>query len=126
MPKRNRIRRFNPRYGVNAAMVAEEARYLALEINGYSVFSASDIAEKFGERYAACERTWKQLQQLLNRFPERERQTIRCLLFRDFYHILELYLCHLRVAHPELAELASTPAVQVAPTDEFSEWLFKP
>jgi hypothetical protein len=126
MPKRNRIRRFNPQYGVSAAMVAEEARYLGLEIDGYSVFAAAEIAKKGTERQATCKRTWEHLQQLLNRFPEREGRIVRCLLFRDFYHILELYLCHLRVVHPELAESISSPSAPAAFTSEFSEWLFKP
>jgi hypothetical protein len=52
---------------------------------------------------------------------------IHSLLFRDFYHILELYLCHVRTKHPELSAQSPPPAASKKPTaSEFSEWLFDP
>jgi hypothetical protein len=48
-------------------------------------------------------------------------------MFRDFYHILELYLCHLRTKHPELSAPSPSPVKPKRQTDdEFSEWLFDP
>jgi hypothetical protein len=59
--------------------------------------------------------------------PERDRQIIRCLLFMDFHHILELYHCHVRTKHPELSAPSPPPVKAKKPADsEFSEWLFDP
>jgi hypothetical protein len=48
-------------------------------------------------------------------------------LFRDFYHILELYLCNVRTKHPELSTPSPPPKKPTKSADgEFSEWLFDP
>ena len=127
MPRRKLLRRFDPRYGVGASLVAEEAKMLGREAEDCGACSLGQVKDWLKERHQKCTRCWEELQLLLSSLPEPERQVIHCLLFRDFYHMLELYLCHVRTKHPELAMASSAPMKPKKPTsNEFSEWLFDP
>jgi hypothetical protein len=126
MPKRKLLRRFEPRYGVGASVVAEEANALGREVDDYEVQAANSIAEWLNERHTLCRQRWDELQVVLGHVTERDTRIIRCLLFRDFHHILELYLCHLRAKHPEVsAPTASVPITTESRDSKFNEWLFE-
>ncbi len=127
MPKKNLLRRFEPRYGVGESVVIEQAKILGREAEDYEALATSQVDEWVNERHTSCRRSWDEFQLLLSGLPEAERQITLCLLFRDFYHILVLYLSHLRTKHPELSVSASAPAPRAdKPPSEFSEWLFQP
>jgi len=127
MPKRKFLRRFEPRYGVGASLVAEEAKALGREVEDCELAAPAEVDAWLAERHALCRRCWDELQLLLGHLPERDRRIIHCLLFRDFYHILELYLCNVRTKHPELSTPSPPPKKPTKSADgEFSEWLFDP
>jgi hypothetical protein len=127
MPRRKLLRRFEPRYGVGASVVAEEAIMLGREAEDCGACALGQVTDWLKERHDKCHRCWQELQLLLSSLPEPKRQVIHCLLFRDFYHILELYLCHVRTKHPEVAVASPWPSKPKIPrSDEFSEWLFDP
>jgi hypothetical protein len=127
MPKRNWLRRFEPRYGFGASLVAEEAIALGREVEDCRACALGQVKDWLTERHEKCRRCWDELELLLASLPEPEQQIIHSLLFRDFYHILELYLCHIRTKHPELSSTSPTPVKPRKPAlSELSEWLFDP
>ena len=127
MPKKVLLRRFEPRYGVGESVVAEQAKMLGREAEDYEPLATSQVQEWLTERHTSCRRSWDEFQLVLSGLPEAEQRITRCLLFRDFYHILVLYLSHLRSKHPEFSAPASAPVPRVdKPPSEFSEWLFQP
>src|SRR5437016_12000464 len=91
MPRTKRVRRFEPRFGVSQAAVEAEAKEVARELESYLLLSLNDLREKLRER----QETWAfadgGLKVILRELPERERLAFQCMLFRDFYHMLELY-----------------------------------
>jgi hypothetical protein len=119
MGRYKKVRRFDPRFGVSMAAVEVEAKALAREIEVYAVLAPSDLEAKRVELHANCQHCWEHLQLLIAGLPEREKRTLHVVLFRDFYHILELYLAHVRTAHPQsvtpskASGLASPPRVNV-------------
>jgi hypothetical protein len=72
------------------------------------------------------------LQVCLQALPTRDRIALRCLIVRDMYHLLELYVTYARSVTPAAAPAASTcQRIEEKVTDEerpipFSEWLFMP
>ena len=77
MPRRNLIRRFEPRYGVSQLMLDTESKYVGRELDDQLIHSTSELREKLG--------TWqKQIataeEELVARFaalPDRERLALR-------------------------------------------------
>jgi hypothetical protein len=127
MPRQKLARRFEPRYGVSIQMIEEEAKWLGREAEDYEAAAASEMDATLKDRHASCRKCWDEFQLLLGHLPEREGRINHCLLFRDFYHILELYLCHVRTKHPELSAPSLPPMKPKRQTDdEFSKWLFDP
>ena len=130
MPRPKLARRFQPRHGVSQAALDVEANYVAREFEDYQVLAASDVEAKRVERHANCEHSWKHLNLLLDGLSEGERRIIQCLIFRDFYHILELYLTYVRSGHSTRSSGSPSPpptARKRSETDDkFSEWLFGP
>jgi hypothetical protein len=125
MPRKKLLRRFEPRYGVSQAALDVEAKYLGREAEDYETLAPSDVETKLIERHANCKHSWEQLQLLIESVPERNQRILNALLFRDFYHILELYLTYLRSAHSQAAISTRSPAKHLAPaSSSFSEWLF--
>ena len=127
MTRRIKVRRFEPRYGVSQAAVEAEAIAIGREVDDYKLLALSDLESKRSDRHAACTRAWQHLQLVLGGMCERERMVIHAVLFRDFYHILEAYIAHLRGTHSDVP----TPAPDRMKTagaapDRFSEWLFDP
>ena len=126
MPRKKLLRRFDPRGVVSQIVVDEEAKHVAREAENYAVLARSDVETKLVERHANAEHCWRHLQELLSRTAEHERVIIRCLLFRDLYHILELYLAYVRTVQPERAAAPVTPgAVPTEAEEKFAEWLFE-
>jgi hypothetical protein len=127
MPRRKLARRFDPIRGVSMIAVEEEAKHLCREVENREMLSASDVDIRLSEVRGKSKQTWDHLCLLLNHASEKERRIIHSLLFRDFHHILELYLCHIRTKHPELSAPSPPPVKPKKSADgEFSEWLFDP
>ena len=126
MPRRKTLRRFDPRGVASQIVVDEEAKHVAREAENYAFLARSDIETKLVERHANAEHAWRHLQGLLSRTAEHERVIIRCLLFRDLNHILELYLAYVRSVQPERAAAPVTPgAFPTEAEEKFVEWLFE-
>ena len=127
MPRKKSLRRFDPRGVVSQIVVDEEAKHVAREAENYALLARSDIETKLAERHANAGHSWRRLQELLSRTAEHERVIIRCLLFRDLNHILELYLAYVRSVQPERAAAPVTPGTVTAEAEEkFAKWLFDP
>jgi hypothetical protein len=125
VPRKKTLRRFDPSGVVSQIVVDEEAKHVAREVANYALLARSDIETKLVERYANVEHCWRHLQELLSATAEHERVIIRGLLFRDLYHILELYLAYVRTVQPERAAAPLTPgAVPTEAEGKFAEWLF--
>ena len=107
-------------------MIECEAGALGREVEDREVLAASEVEQKRSEVHAAAMHAWEHLVVLTQNIPERDRALIQSLLFRDFYHILEVYLAHVRAMGPPSVSL---PRPSAAPKDtppaEFTEWLFK-
>jgi hypothetical protein len=124
MPRRKTLRRFDPRGVVSQIVVDDEAKQLAREVEDYAVYARSDIEAKLVERYANTEHAWRQLKEFLSATAEHERLIIRCLLFRDLYHVLALYLSNVRKLQPERAAAPVAPESVPDANEKFAEWLF--
>ncbi len=126
MPRRRIARRFEPRYGVSASMVAEEAKWLGREVEDHEHLAIGEAKQKVQERRGLCERSWNHLKLLLKSVSERERTILHALFYRDSFHILELYLEFVRRKHPEQPKAAVAPSskTQTDPSKSFPESLF--
>jgi hypothetical protein len=126
MPRRKLARRFEPTCGASTAMIEEEAKWLRREIEDCQILSAAEVTKTLAARHTKCVQSWEHLQLLLTALPKREQRAIQCLLFGDFFHILELYVHHVRSMHPASAapihHAVNPPKADVP----FSEWLFNP
>jgi hypothetical protein len=122
MPKRKTRRRFNePRCGVSQAMVEAEGRELKREIDSYLVQSLTTLKETIEQRQAKYRETDAVLSSIIGRLPERERLSAMCMLGRDLYLVLQVYLEFLRNHEPgSPVPRAPTPPPQLP----FSDWLF--
>ena len=127
MPRRKLLRRFDPSYGVSMVAVEIEAKILQREVENMDVQSNSDVETRGNTAREKSKRCWDHLCLLTAGLSDRDRRIIHALLFRDFYHILELYLCHIRTKHPEGSAPSPLPQKPKKAADsEFSEWLFEP
>jgi hypothetical protein len=127
MPRRKLSRRFEPSYGVSMMAVEEEAKALNRQVENMEVHSASDVEAKVNAIRKKSRQCWDHLCLLTDDLADRDRQIIYTLLFRDFYHILELYHFHVRTKHPGTAAPSPPPLKSKKPSaSEFSEWLFDP
>ena len=121
MPRRTLLRRFEPRYGVTEPMMAAEAKWLGRELDDYLLLSANELSENRSERYEKSRQNWEMVQSRLAAIGERERSAVEALLFRDIFHILELYRAQLKAADSPVRD---SPAPMKPEPSEFSEWLF--
>lgn len=125
MPRRQRARRFVPRYPVvSQSVVDEEAKYLAREVENMLVLSLADLRKSTDERYSLASKAWAELQQSLQLLADRDAEALRSILFRDIFHTLA---CCQSFCHSHAAE--STPRIIPDPVaverhEKFSEWLF--
>jgi hypothetical protein len=107
--------------------VEEEAKHLRREVENRQILSASDVDIRLSEVRGNSKQAWDHLCLLLDHVADKERRIVHSLLFRDFHHILELYLCHVRTKHPELSAPSPPPVKPKKSADgEFDEWLFDP
>ena len=130
MPRKQILRRFDPRFGVSMSMVEAEAVHVDQEFRDYLIMSINDLRRWLRERSSQVEVADKELEQLVTRLPDRERLAIRCMLIRDIFHIAKLYQQLLRTPEAEVAagpisvfpeELKNHEPLPVLP---FREWLF--
>jgi hypothetical protein len=126
MPRRKLLRRFDPTYGVSMVAVEIEANILQREVENMEVQSNSDVETRLNTVREKSKQCWDHLCLLTAGLSDRERRIINAFLFRDFYHILELYLCHVRTNHPEVSAPSTPPVKPKKQSDEFNEWLFEP
>lgn len=127
MPRPKLARRFEPRYGVNQAAIEVEAKYVLRELEDHRMLALSAIDSKRIEMLAHCKQSWEHVQLLVEGLAEQDQKILDALLFRDFYHILELYLTSIRIAFPQ-ALAPAKPTRKPPPPDRspFNEWLFDP
>jgi hypothetical protein len=128
MPRTNRLRRFEPRYGVSREKLAVENTWLCRELEDHSTASMKEIEAKRSLCFANAERTWQHLhlQVLVQSLSDRERTLLQALLFRDLYHVLELYRHHLqpdRIDPPANSHVKEV--VPDIPAERFGEFLFE-
>src|SRR5438046_2941383 len=100
MPRKKLLRRFEPRYGVSQAAVEVEAKYLGREVEDYEHSSSAEIESRHGACEKQSRHTWEHLQLLLEGLDEKDLRILEALLFRDVYHIAEVYLAFIRTKHP--------------------------
>lgn len=125
MPRPKLARRFEPRYGVSQAALDVESTYVIREMEDHRSLSPTDIDTKRITVHSNCKHSWEHLQLRLNAIPDQERRIIQSLLFRDFYHLLELYLTSIAKLHPATAKpFVSSPRSKPVDPSSFSEWLF--
>jgi hypothetical protein len=96
------------------------------------VASISDLDHMLGERQRNWIRADGTLQVHFEALPARERLIVQCLLVRDIYHLLELYVTCLRATFPGASGSVAVerqPSVMEENVEErpvpFSEWLFE-
>ncbi len=70
MPRKNLARRFEPRYGVNQAMLEMEAQYVGRELEDYCLLSFNDLREKLAERHRLIATAERELEQRLSRLDD--------------------------------------------------------
>jgi hypothetical protein len=114
-------------------MVDREAQYVAREHEDYLLGSIDDLRKRLEKLRIAWRQTDEAAESLICLHGEREGLAYRCLIARDWYHILELYCTCMRAALPKApADLPKSPAA--CPRQEisegkrmlpFSEWLFE-
>ena len=133
MPRKKLIRRFEPRYTVNQEMVDREATYVAREHEDYLLGSLDDLRKRLEQIRVCWRRADEAAGSLIGLQGEREALAYRCMIARDFYHILELYCTCMRSNLPEVSgDAPKRPAVRPRkPVEEeeklapFGEWLFE-
>ena len=122
MSKRIGRRRFDePRYGVSELMIEAEARELDRELESYLLLSSNALKEKSERLLRSYRQTDESLHAAINRLPERERLTVMCMLGRDLYLVLAVFLNYLQKHEPEAHTSVQTAEPATVP---FSEWLF--
>ena len=133
MTRKKLIRRFEPRYGVSAEILAFEARYVAQEVDDYRTYSITDLKGMLAERQRQWLRADGTLQVQFEVVPERERLIVQCLHVRDVFHLLELYRTYLGGAFPGASGIVPAEPEQRVKEERveervvpFSEWLFAP
>ena len=125
MPRTKKLRRFEPRYGVSAAKLDVEAQWLRRELEDHSTSSMKEIEDKRALCFVNTERTWQHLQVLMRDLAEREQKLLQALLYRDLYHVLELYRHHLQPERIDPPVHPARPAViPEVPAERFAEFLF--
>jgi hypothetical protein len=126
MSRKNRARRFDSEFGLGAELLEEEARWLKLEVDGYSIFTPEAVEAKGRERYAAFRKTWDHLHLLVSHVPERNRRIIESLLFRDLLHIMQIYGVYVCLAYPEAVKSSLSAKSPSKASGKSSESLFNP
>ena len=123
MPRQKRARRFEPRYGVSQSTLDLEAKYLGRGVEDDALWAPAEVAGKVTDRHADCRNIWEHLRLLLETMPERDRQILQALVFRDLWLVFELYRTYL--APHAKASVAKTARNSGTPEPlQFSQFLF--
>jgi hypothetical protein len=126
MPRKKLARRFDPIRGVNRPMLEVEAQYVAKEIEVYVRLSANELRKMIAERKAKRHTAEGRLVQWLGSLPEHARLALECLVIRDAYHLLELYILYVGTAFQD--RQPASDKIGVRPVGQeplvFSESLF--
>src|SRR5437868_3606441 len=88
MPKRQRARRFEPRFGVSQQILETEANHVAREVADYELLATNELKDKEGKLLALWSGANQEVQSFVQRQDHRHRLISRCLLIRDMYHLL--------------------------------------
>jgi hypothetical protein len=134
MPRRNLARRFLPRYGVSQSMLEHEATYVAREAEDCSVRSTNELRERLEGFRRSIRQDEADVVARIGGLPEHQQLILRCMLARDFWHIVKLYQCYLccRTLAPPVPNVVVTDPPESPETERaegltpFSEWLFDP
>jgi hypothetical protein len=130
MPRRQLVRRWEPRFGVSRQMLDVEVTYVAREKEDYLLQSTVELRD----RLAHLQTLWKAADGVLEgavaALPERDRLAVSCLVVRDLYLQLELHCTHLgKQTGVEPVGRQSPPATSASTSElttiPFCEWLFE-
>jgi hypothetical protein len=112
---------------VSQLALDEEARALDHEVKDYQVLAQSELNKMRDERHALMKHSWEHLQVLIEHLPDRDLAIVHALLFRDLYHVLELYMTHQKAEHPmpPASDIAQPKACEPE-FGAFREFLFDP
>lgn len=91
MPRKKRLRRFEPRFGVSQPMLDEESKWVKQELDNYLLLSVHELKEMLATRQTLLVTHDANLSCRLSRLPERDRLAMQCMLTRDCVHIGMLY-----------------------------------
>ena len=92
MARKKLARRFEPRGGVSQPMLEAECRFISRELEDYLLLSITDLRQKLNERPKRIAELEPHLQRLLSALADRERLALRCIIARDVFHIISLFL----------------------------------
>lgn len=128
MPRRNLARRFDPWRGVSRNTLEVEAGYVRREIENLQAMSLQELADRVVCLRQHGQQSSQSLRSLLDELPERAKLHMEAIIFRDFYHMMELYRtcigCEPQIeedeAPPRVAELSTQQPAELP----FREWLF--
>lgn len=87
MPREKKRRRFEPRYGVSALMLDEEAKTIEREVKDYELLAHSDLNKKRDECHALLKQSWEHQRSLLADLPERADNHSLPALPRSLTHL---------------------------------------
>jgi hypothetical protein len=125
MPRKKLVRRCEPRYAISREMLEQEAKYVAHEVEDYLLLSIDDLKERLVRMWKVWDETDQTLEGHLVNLGDAEKLALQCLIIRDMYHLMELYLTHLRSSTSQSDALAPPkPSAVVAKALPRSEWLF--
>lgn len=96
MPRKNRARRFEPRYGVSQSMIDVEAKWVERELADHLLLSTNELRKKLSDIQAKVASAEEGLREILGRLPDHERLALKSMLARDVFHIAALYETFLR------------------------------
>jgi hypothetical protein len=125
MSRPKRARRFEPRYGVSREILECEAKYVAREVEDYLLLSLDDLKTRVEKVWKAWEQADQTLEGRFANLGDSERLALQCLIVRDMYHLMELYLTHFSSAQPHADSRATADRASVVEKMlPHSEWLF--
>jgi hypothetical protein len=110
-------------------MVDREAQYVAREHEDYLLGSIDDLRKRLERLRTYWRRADEAAGSLIRLHGEREALAYRCLIARDWYHILELYCTCMRANLPhDVPKRPSPRPTEPTATEKmlpFNEWLFE-
>jgi len=122
---KKRARRFEPRWGgVSHSAPVEEAKEAAIEVDTYLICSLNELREKLTQLRSKWEQDDAVAEAIIRELPEGVSLAVQCLLYRDSWYLLELYLEYLKQAPRDGARAPKASADAPMTPKLFSEFLF--